>query len=97
MATGDVRDEAFARSLVDMALRHFGKLDIAFNNAGTNGEMGPMPGISLDGWNQTLAINLTAAFLVAKYQIPAMLEGEGGSEGAYSKTAGPRGDQVLYR
>jgi NAD(P)-dependent dehydrogenase (short-subunit alcohol dehydrogenase family) len=78
-ALGDIRDEAFARSLVDTAVRRFGKLDIAFNNAGTNGEMGPTPGISLDGWNETLAINLTAAFLGAKYQIPAMLEGGGGS------------------
>ena len=76
---GDIRDEALARTLVDMAIRQFGGLDIAFNNAGTNGEMGPTPGLSLSGWNETLAINLTAAFLGAKYQIPAMLDRGGGS------------------
>jgi NAD(P)-dependent dehydrogenase (short-subunit alcohol dehydrogenase family) len=75
---GDIRDEALAQTLVDTATRQFG-LDIAFNNAGTNGEMGPTPGLSLSGWNETLAINLTAAFLGAKHQIPAMLDRGGGS------------------
>lgn len=76
---GDVREEAFAKRLVDTATERFGGLDIAFNNAGTNGEMGPTPGLTLDGWNEALAVNLTAAFLGAKYQIPAMMERGGGS------------------
>ncbi|MBB4040998.1 NAD(P)-dependent dehydrogenase (short-subunit alcohol dehydrogenase family) [Microvirga flocculans] len=76
---GDIRDEALAQALVETAVGRFGGLDIAFNNAGTNGEMGPTPGLSLDRWNETLAVNLTAAFLGAKYQIPAMLERGGGS------------------
>lgn len=76
---GDIRDETLAHALVETAIRQFGGLDIAFNNAGTNGEMGPTPGISLEGWNETLATNLTAAFLGAKYQIPAMLDRGGGS------------------
>ena len=37
---GDVRDETFAQELVETALARFGGLDIAFNNAGTLGEMG---------------------------------------------------------
>ncbi|KLK93046.1 short-chain dehydrogenase [Microvirga vignae] len=76
---GDVRDEALAHALVKTAADRFGGLDIAFNNAGTNGEMGPTQDISLAGWNETLATNLTAAFLGAKYQIPAMLDRGGGS------------------
>jgi NAD(P)-dependent dehydrogenase (short-subunit alcohol dehydrogenase family) len=76
---GDIRDETLAHALVETAIRHFGGLDIAFNNAGTNGEMGSTPSISLAGWNETLAVNLTAAFLGAKYQIPAMLDRGGGS------------------
>ncbi len=76
---GDIRDEALAQTLVETAVRHFGGLDIAFNNAGTNGEMGATPGLSLAGWNETLAINLTAPFLGAKHQIPAMLDRGGGS------------------
>ncbi|WP_394825540.1 SDR family oxidoreductase [Pendulispora albinea] len=76
---GDVREESFARELVDVAVRRFGGLDIAFNNVGVVGEAGPTTGISLEGWKETLDTNLTSAFLGAKYQIPAMLERGAGS------------------
>jgi NAD(P)-dependent dehydrogenase (short-subunit alcohol dehydrogenase family) len=76
---GNVQDEAYAKALVEMALSHFGGLDIAFNNAGTLGEMGPTPDLSTAGWRDTLDINLTSAFLAAKHQIPAMLDRDGGS------------------
>lgn len=76
---GDVRSEAFAQLLVATAVEKFGRLDIAFNNAGTLGEMGETTGVSETGWNDTLAINLTSAFLGAKHQIPAMLASGGGS------------------
>jgi len=76
---GDVKDEALHVWLVETAVRSFGGLDIAFNNAGTLGEMGPTPQISLGGWNDAIETNLTSAFLAAKYQIPAMLDRGGGS------------------
>lgn len=76
---GDVKDEAFAQSLVAATIRLFGGLDIAFNNAGALGEMGPTPHVSLSGWTDTIETNLTSAFLGAKYQIPAMLDRGGGS------------------
>ena len=46
---GDVGDEAFAQQLVDTATREFGGLDVAFNNAGTVGELGPVPTMALAG------------------------------------------------
>jgi NAD(P)-dependent dehydrogenase (short-subunit alcohol dehydrogenase family) len=76
---GDVKDEALHVWLVETAVREFGGLDIAFNNAGTMGEMGPTPQVSLGGWRDALETNLTSAFLAAKYQIPAMLDRGGGS------------------
>jgi len=76
---GDVRDENYARALVDLAVEQYGKLDIAFNNAGTLGEGGPSTGVSEAGWNDTLAINLTGAFLGAKHQIAQMAKQGGGS------------------
>lgn len=79
VVAGDVRDEAYAERLVDRAERHFGGLDIAFNNAGTLGEMGPTPGLSRQGWQDTLDTNLSAAFLGAKHQIPALLRRGAGS------------------
>jgi NAD(P)-dependent dehydrogenase (short-subunit alcohol dehydrogenase family) len=76
---GDVRDEAFATSLVELATKEFGGLDIAFNNAGSVGKMGPIADLSLKHWHETLDTNLTSAFLGAKYQVPAMLARGGGS------------------
>jgi NAD(P)-dependent dehydrogenase (short-subunit alcohol dehydrogenase family) len=77
---GDVRDETFAKALVELATRKFGGLDIAFNNAGTLGKLGlSVPDMALVDWEDTLATSLSSAFLGAKYQIPAMLKRGGGS------------------
>jgi len=70
---GDVRDEAFARELVETAVGRFGGLDVALNNAGAIGAYGETTAISLADWEDTLRANLTSAFLGAKYQLPAML------------------------
>ncbi|MES1988374.1 MAG: SDR family oxidoreductase, partial [Pseudomonadota bacterium] len=76
---GDVNSEAFSKSLVALTVKSFGRLDIAFNNAGTLGEMGPTAQVSEEGWSNTLATNLTSAFLGAKHQIPEMIKHGGGS------------------
>jgi len=76
---GDVRDETLAKALVDTAIERFGGLDIAFNNAGSTGEMAPTPELSLAGWRDTIDTNLTSAFLGARYQVPALIKRGGGS------------------
>jgi NAD(P)-dependent dehydrogenase (short-subunit alcohol dehydrogenase family) len=76
---GDVRSEDYAKALVALAAERFGRLDIAFNNAGTLGESGPSTSVSKTGWNDTIAINLTGSFLGAKHQIAEMLKHGGGS------------------
>jgi len=76
---GDVRSEEFAKALVAAAVRRFGRLDVAANNAGIIGETGPSTGISEKGWNEALAINLTSAFLGAKHEIAEMVKHGGGS------------------
>ncbi|TAJ37686.1 MAG: glucose 1-dehydrogenase [Reyranella sp.] len=76
---GDVKEETTAERAVAAALQHFGGLDIGFNNAGTIGEAAPVQDVSPAGWNDTLAINLTSAFLGAKHQVPAMIARGGGS------------------
>lgn len=76
---GDVRSEDYAKALVDLAVSRFGRLDVAFNNAGTLGEAGPSTGVSEQGFNDTVAINLTGSFLGAKHQVAQMLKDGGGS------------------
>jgi NAD(P)-dependent dehydrogenase (short-subunit alcohol dehydrogenase family) len=77
--SGDVRDEAYARALVEAAETAFGGLDIAFNNAGTMAGMGPTIDLSAAAFNEAITTNLVAAFLGAKYQLPAMLRRGAGS------------------
>ena len=76
---GDVRDEGYAKRLVDLAVSRHGRLDVAFNNAGTLGESGASTEVSEAGWAATLAVNLTGPFLGAKHQIGQMLLNGGGS------------------
>ncbi|KAF5885981.1 SDR family NAD(P)-dependent oxidoreductase, partial [Rhizobium sp. PEPV16] len=82
--SGDVRDEALQARLVETAVSRFGRLDIAFNNAGILGEMGPVAGLSLEGWRETIETNLTAAFVGAKHQSAAM--GKGGGSLIFTST-----------
>ncbi|MBN9061351.1 MAG: short-chain dehydrogenase [Rhizobiales bacterium 65-9] len=76
---GDVADEAHAQHLVTVTNERFGGLDIAFNNAGIVGAMKPLHEMSSAEWRETLDVNLTSAFLCAKYQLPAMIARGGGS------------------
>jgi NAD(P)-dependent dehydrogenase (short-subunit alcohol dehydrogenase family) len=76
---GDASNEAIAREMASVAIKRFGGLHVAFNNAGTLGEMGPIADISLEGWEETLRVNTTSAFLAAKHQLPVMVKNGGGS------------------
>lgn len=76
---GDVTDPALADRLVETALERFGGLDIAVNNAGIVGALAPIHDITPARWRETLDVNLTSAFLMARAQIPAMLARGGGS------------------
>ena len=74
---GDVKSEVYAKRLVELAIKEYNGLDIAFNNAGILGVSDSTPNISLSAWNEIIETNLTSAFLGAKYQLPAMLKSGG--------------------
>ncbi|WP_295047887.1 SDR family oxidoreductase [uncultured Paracoccus sp.] len=76
---GDVTDPATHDRLIACATDRFGGLDIALNNAGITGPARPLADLSPDDWHDVLAVNLTAAFLGARAQIPAMLARGGGA------------------
>lgn len=76
---GDVTlDDTHAR-LIEVAVGEFGGLDMAINNAGVVGPIGPLTHLSPDDWRQVLDANLTSAYLGARRQIPAMLARGGGA------------------
>lgn len=76
---GNVISEDYAKALVALAVSKYGRLDIAYNNAGTLGEMGASTEISAQGFTDALETNLTSAFLGAKHQIPEMIKQGAGS------------------
>lgn len=79
IVAGDVSDETTQERAVTAALETFGRLDVALNNAGTLGEMGPVETVSIAGWRRTLDVNLTSAFLASKHQLPALEASGSGS------------------
>ena len=75
----DVSKPEDAKALVDAAVREFGRLDIAVNNAGIGGPTAPVGEYPIDGWDRIIGINLSGVFYGMRYQIPAMLESGGGA------------------
>ena len=64
--------------LVKKTIEKYGSLNIAVNNAGIAGPLGPTGEYPLDGWQKVIDINLSGVFYGLRYQIPAMLQ-TGGS------------------
>lgn len=67
------------KNVVEQAVKQFGGLHIAVNNAGIGGPLGPLGEYPVDGWDKVIAINLSGVFYGLRYQIPAMLSSGGGS------------------
>ncbi|HZW65481.1 MAG TPA: glucose 1-dehydrogenase [Hanamia sp.] len=67
------------KNVVDQAVKQFGGLHLAVNNAGIGGPLSPTDEYPIDGWDKVIAINLSGVFYGLRYQIPAILESGGGS------------------
>ena len=63
--------------LVEEAIKQYGQLDIAVNNAGIGGPLAPTGEYPVEGWMKTIDINLSGVFYGLRYQIPAMLKSGG--------------------
>ncbi len=84
----DVADASSVEALVKRAVDTFGRLDIAFNNAGDEGGMKPLVEYSVEEFERVIATNLTGVFACLKYEIPAMLANGGGAIVNNSSTVG---------
>ena len=78
-AHADVSKPDDCMRLVEQALTRYNRLDFACNNAGIGGEQNPVAQLSVEGWNRTLAINLSGVFYCMRHEIEAMLKNGGGS------------------
>ncbi|MFD4908621.1 3-oxoacyl-ACP reductase [Kitasatospora purpeofusca] len=69
----DVTDEAAVRDLFQRAVDEYGRLDIAFNNAGISPpDDDSILTTGLDAWKRVQEVNLTSVYLCCKYAIPHM-------------------------
>jgi NAD(P)-dependent dehydrogenase (short-subunit alcohol dehydrogenase family) len=74
----DVSRAAEVQALVRKTVEKFGRLDIAFNNAGIEGNWIPIAEQVEEDWDRTIAINLKGVWLCLKYEIQQMLKQGGG-------------------
>jgi NAD(P)-dependent dehydrogenase (short-subunit alcohol dehydrogenase family) len=79
------------KAALDAAVERFGRLDIAFNNAGIEQPIKPAAEISDDEWDRLVAVNLRGAFLSMKHEIELMLQHGGGAIVNTSSGAGVKG------
>jgi NAD(P)-dependent dehydrogenase (short-subunit alcohol dehydrogenase family) len=75
----DVSAEADVEALMDVAVEAFGRLDIAFNNAGIVGAIGPIVETEVDHWDATFAVMVRGVFLGVKHAARHMIPRGGGS------------------
>jgi NAD(P)-dependent dehydrogenase (short-subunit alcohol dehydrogenase family) len=62
------------RSLIEKTVEYYGRLDFAFNNAGTEGKFAPMTDLSESDWERTITVNLKAIWLCMKYEVEQLLK-----------------------
>src|SRR6266481_4655610 len=74
----DVSQAGEVQALVRKTVEKFGRLDVAFNNAGIEGSFTPVAEQSEEDWDRVIDINLKGVWLCLKYEIQQMLKQGGG-------------------
>ena len=87
----DVRREADVQNLVNKAVARFGRLDVAVNNAGTEGKPGPLTEQTAESYAATFDTNVLGTLLSLKHELRLMLDQGHGCIVNISSTFGKRG------
>jgi len=84
----DVSKARDVKAMVEQTLATFGRLDFAFNNAGVEQLLTPLPEQTEETYDQIMDINVKGVWLSLKHEIPAMLKTGGGAIVNNSSVAG---------
>jgi NAD(P)-dependent dehydrogenase (short-subunit alcohol dehydrogenase family) len=79
----DVASHASVQALFASVHADFGRLDLLFNNAGTNARAVPLEDLTLEEWRQVIDVNVTGAFLCTQQAVRAM------------KSQSPQGGRII--
>lgn len=94
----DVTSPAEVQALVETAVRTYGRLDVAFNNAGIFGNEGDVHELTEERWDALIDTNLKGTWLCMKFELLPMLEAGSGSIVNMASSAGLSGwsDAPVY-
>jgi NAD(P)-dependent dehydrogenase (short-subunit alcohol dehydrogenase family) len=92
----DVTSENDIKSLIDRAVREYGRLDITYNNAGVIGATGTIETTTEAEWDKTFAILIKAVFFGIKHSVKPMRAAGGGSIISTASIAGLSGSFRLH-
>ena len=91
----DVTDPAGVEAMVGTVLERWGHLDVLVNNAGIAGRSAPVQDLSLEQWQQVIAVDLTGVFLCCQAAVRAMLPRASGRIVNIASIAGKEGNPNL--
>ena len=87
----DVRNDDDVRALADQTVAQFGRIDVAVNNAGTEGDSGPITDQTAESYAATFDTNVLGVILSMKHEVRVMREQGSGSIVNISSTYGHEG------
>ncbi|MEJ7640828.1 MAG: glucose 1-dehydrogenase [Candidatus Nitrosocosmicus sp.] len=83
LVVGDISQEQTSKSLIEEAIKRFGRLDVLVNNAGISGASKKISELTTDDWEKVIDINLKGAFICTRDALKHMLQNNGKNSQSY--------------